>query len=61
MLRAVRITHAQFDSDYTPDFSPIVNIMVEDYEDAVEVQHAVCQTLEFQHALPVDYVEWEFL
>lgn len=55
----IRIKHVQFDVDYPPDFEPIWNLIAFEDTDAVEIQHAICQTLEFHYGHPVDYVEWE--
>lgn len=55
----VHVTHAQFDVEDVPVFNgAILNLMCDN--DPVEIQHAICQTLEFDYGCHVDYATWEY-
>ena len=58
-MTLVRINQVQFDSDdFPPDFKPLVKVL-SPIDDPIEVQHELCQTLEFSYGVPVDFVRWE--
>lgn len=60
MLMSVRITHAQFDTDTPPAFEECVAFLLCE-DNPVDIQDAVCRTLEFDYGYPVDYAEWEYV
>ena len=57
----VRLTHVQFDSDHPVKYNPILNLLIKEDSDSVEIQSAICDTLEFHYGRPVDYAIWEAL
>ena len=59
MTNLVKVNWVQFDTaDIPPVFEKLVHVF-SDLENPIEVQHELCQCLEFHHGIPVDFVRWE--